>query len=138
MRPTSTSSSTTDEKHIYSLASLNPRFTKMEFTDDDNPTKEEIEQAEEEVKEEYLACLTIDGSNNSHFETSKTNLEKKMACGSDSLPKYKKETMGLIKNYNMSKKLTHTNPEMEESAFTQTNRDTNVDTKTNKTNKNGE
>ena len=61
-----------------------------------------------------------------------------MTCGSDSYPKSKNETMGLINNYNMSKKLTHTNPEMEESAFTQTNRDTNVDTKTNKTNKNGE
>ena len=33
----------------------------MEFRDAENPTKEEKEQAEDEVREEYLACLMLDG-----------------------------------------------------------------------------
>ena len=33
----------------------------MEFTDAENPTKEEKKQAKDEVREEYLACLMLDG-----------------------------------------------------------------------------
>ena len=45
----------------------------MDFTYANNSTKEEKEQAEEEVKEEYLARLILDGSDNSRFGNIKTD-----------------------------------------------------------------
>ena len=67
--------------------------------------------------------------------TIKSDLENKMMCGSDSNPKSKDKIVGLIHNYHVSKKLTRTTPAEEESACTQTNSNTKVVTKTNKTNK---
>ena len=49
-----------------------------------------------------------------------------MTCGSDSYPKTKDETVGLLKNYHVSKKLTWDTPVKEEVDFTQTGRNTKI------------
>ena len=56
-----------------------------------------------------------------------------MTCGSKSYPKWKDETVGQLNNYHVSKQLTRNTPEKEEVAFTHTNSNTKVETKTNKT-----
>ena len=58
-----------------------------------------------------------------------------MMCGSDSYPKSKDVTVGLLNNYHVRKQLTRTIPVKEEVSFTQKNSDTKVDTKTKKDNK---
>ena len=50
------------------------------------------------VKEYYLACLILDGAEKGHFGTINTDLDNKMACGSEIYPKIKYETVGLLKN----------------------------------------
>ena len=45
-------------------------------------------------------------THNSLFGTIKTDLEDKMTCGSCSYRKTKDETVGLLNNYHVSKKLT--------------------------------
>ena len=57
-----------------------------------------------------------------------------MTCGSESYPKPKEDTVGLINNYHVSKQLTRVTPVKEEVSFTHTNSDTKVDIKMNKTN----
>ena len=74
-------------------------------------------------------------SDNSRFGTIKADLENKMMCGSDSYPKSKDKNVVLINSYHVSKQLAQTTPAKEEVAFIQTSSNTNVDTKTNKTNK---
>ena len=60
------------------------------------------------------------GSDNSCFGTIKTDLENKMTCGLDSYPKSKDETVGLINNYHVIKKLARVTPVKEYAAFAQT------------------
>ena len=120
------------EKHIYNLASLNPIFTRWNFLDAKNPTKEENEQAEENFKEEYLEYLTLDGSDNSRFGTIKTDLENKMTCGSGSYPKSKEKTVVLLNNYHARKQLTRTTPLKEELSLKQTKINTKMNKTTNK------
>ena len=57
-----------------------------------------------------------------------------MTCGSDSYPKSKDETVGLLNNYHVSNQLTWAIPVKEEVDFTQTNSNTKI----NNTNKKGE
>ena len=41
----------------------------------------------------------LDGTDNSYFGAFKDNLDKNMTCGSESYPKSKDKTVGLINNY---------------------------------------
>ena len=86
------------------------------------------------MKEEYIACLMMYGEYSSRFGTINTNLENKMVCGLDSNPKSNAETVRLINNYHVSKKLMQATQVKEEAAFAHTRNDT----KTSNTNKMGE
>ena len=66
----------------------------------------------------------IDGSDNGRFGTTNNYLEKNMTCGSDSYPRTKDETVWLLNNYHVGKKLTRYIPEKEEFDFAQTSSDT--------------
>ena len=68
----------------------------------------------------------LDGAENGRFGTIKTKLENNMTCGSDIYPNTKDETVGLLKNYRVSKKLTQANPVREEVVFTQTSSNTKI------------
>ena len=51
----------------------------------------------------------LDGSDNIRLGTIKTDLENKITRGSVIYPKSKDETVGILKNYHVSKQLTRTN-----------------------------
>ena len=59
----------------------------MIVQDINNPNPEENYKAKEEIKEEYLAYFKLNGEDNGHFGTIKTNLENKMTCGLKSYSK---------------------------------------------------
>ena len=72
----------------------------------------------------------MNGEEKVNVGTIKTDLEKKMTCGSGSYPRTKDRTVGLLNNYNVVKKHTHATPVKEEFTFVHTS----SDTKTSKTN----
>ena len=71
--------------------------------DANNLTKQGKNQAEDELKEKYLACIMMDGSDNSSFGNVKTNLENKITCGSESYPKSKDKNLERLNNYHVRK-----------------------------------
>ena len=56
-----------------------------------NTTPEEKDNAEVEVKEEYIAFLMMDGAENGIFGTINTDLENKMTCRSYSYKRTKEK-----------------------------------------------
>ena len=54
-----------------------------------NTTPKEKDNAEVEVKEDYIACLMMDGAENGSFGTIETYLENKMDCRSYSYKRSK-------------------------------------------------
>ena len=72
----------------------------------------------------------LDGAYNGRYVHIKTDLDNKMACGSDSYPNTKYKTMLILNNYRVSKQVMQDTPVKEEVAFSQTR----SNTKTNKTN----
>ena len=92
----SRSSSTIEKGNRHTLDSL------TEIKGVDNTTSNEKEKAGEEIKEEYLEYLMLGGEHSSHFENINAGLEK-MTCGSDSYPRTKDRTVGLLNNYHVSK-----------------------------------
>ena len=87
----SRSSSTIEKGNRHTLDSL------TEIKGVDNTTSNEKEKAGEEIKEEYLEYLMLGGEHSSHFENINAGL-KKMTCGSDSYPRTKDITVGLLNN----------------------------------------
>ena len=77
----------------------------------------------------------LEGADNSRFGTIKTDLENKTTRGSDSYPRTKDETVGLINNYHMSKHTMRTLPVKEEVEFVQTNGEAKINKNTKKTKK---
>ena len=86
------------------------KLTNMGVKNNNNPTPTEKYKSEAEVKEEYISCLMLDGADNGCFRTINTDLDNKMTCGSYSYPNTKDDTVGLINNFHVSKKLIRSTP----------------------------
>ena len=68
----------------------------------------------------------LDGADNGRFGTIEDDLENKIMCSSDSYPKTKDNTVGLINNYYVSKQLTQATLVKEDVSFAQTKSNTNT------------
>ena len=110
---------------------IKDKLSKMGVRENNDLTSEKNEENEGEVKEEYLEYLILDRAENGHFSTIMTDLENNMACESESFPRTKDKTVGIINNYHGGKTHTLVMPMKKEVSFSQTRSDTNI-SKTNK------
>ena len=88
------------------IGQIKDKLANMGVQENNDLTQEENEKKEGETKEEYLEYLMLDGAENGHLRTIKTDLENNMTCESESCPRTKDKTVGILNHYHAGKKHT--------------------------------